>query len=228
MTNPSMDLSSSAEAKVDRLTADDLIGGPRTIKITAVAGGMEDGKKQAILNFEGDEGKPFKPCKTMVRLMIAVWGKYASEYVGRSMTVYRDPDVTFGGLATGGVRISHLSHMDSDAQVIVAVKKGKKGIIKVKPLIAEVTPLPKQRQTAEQWTADHIAAVQSATDLDALADVIASGGKPMAKLQTDKPELWAEVNTAYAARRAQVEQGGKPDTDMGDGFGDDPFEGDDQ
>lgn len=87
--------------------------------------------------------------------------------------------------------------------------------------------LPKQRQTAEQWAADHIVAAQNAADADALAEVMAKGARAMTKLETDKPTLWAEVNAAYAARRAQIEPEGKPETDMGEGFTDDPFEGDD-
>lgn len=221
MTNPSMDLSPFAEAKTDRLTADDLIGGPRTIKIVRVEGAVEEGKKQAILHYEGDEGKPFKPCKTMVRLMMAVWGKYASEYVGRMLTVYRDPEVTFGALATGGVRISHMSHMESEAQVIVALKKGKKGAIKVKPLVAEVREMPKAKQTAEQWAVDHMRAIDSAETVEALDALIAKGAKPMAKLATDKPDLHSSVSDAYAVRRGQIEREGKPDADQGEGFTED-------
>src|SRR4249919_438393 len=96
----SMDLSPFAEAASDQLTADDLMGGPRTIKITRVVG--DEDTKRVSIYFEGDGGKPFRPCKTVVRVLMALWGKYASEYAGRSVTLYRDPDVEFGGLATGG------------------------------------------------------------------------------------------------------------------------------
>lgn len=87
---------------------------------------------------------------------------------------------------------------------------------------AVVTPeQPTQggRQTAEEWASDHIAAAQDAETLADLSDVIGGGARAMAKLQADKPELWTEVNTAYAARRAQLEQEGKPETEMGEGFG---------
>jgi len=220
LTNPSMDMSQFAEAQTDRITADDLIGGPRTVKITAVQGAVEEGKKRATINFEGDDGKPFKPCKTMVRLMMAVWGKYASDYVGRSMTLYRDPEVTFGALATGGVRISHMSHMDSDTTVIIALKKGKKGAIKVSPLIAEVQPIRGGKQTADQWAAEQAKQALDAATMDDLSNIMATGEKAMAKLEKQSPELWADVNQAYATRRAQIEQPGKPDADMGEAFAD--------
>jgi hypothetical protein len=55
------------------------------------------------IHYEGGEGRPFKPCKTVRRIMVGVWGKDASKYVGRSMTLYRDPSVAFGGMQVGGI-----------------------------------------------------------------------------------------------------------------------------
>jgi len=220
LNNMSMDLSPFAEAKTDRLTADDLIGGPRTIKITNVTGGVEDGKKQAIYNFEGDEGKPFKPCKTMLRLMMAVWGKYAADHIGKSLTVYRDPDVTFGVLATGGVRISHMSHMDADTNVIVAIKKGKKGAITVKPLIAEVRQMPTE-DPAAKWARGFIAKVEQAQTADDLDAVLAQLGKRLDELKAKRPELHLECTHAVDNRRSALAVEGKPEGDMGEAFADD-------
>ena len=55
-----------------------------------------------------------------------------------------------------------------------------------------------------------------------LLHLIGKGAKAMTKLETDKPELWAEVNQAYAARRAQIEGEGKPTEDTGEGFTEEP------
>jgi len=220
-----IDMAQFVEAKSDQLNADDLIGAPRIITVRKVTG--NDGDQPVSIYFEGDNNKPFKPCKTMRRVLLAVWGRNAADYVGRSMRIYRDDSVTFGGLNVGGIRISHMSHIDKDMLVVVMKTKGKKAGIKIEPLVAEVKEMPKQRQTAEQWAADHIAAAQNAADADALAEVMAKGARAMAKLETDKPTLWAEVNAAYAARRAQIEQEGRDTTDMGEGFADDPFGGDD-
>jgi hypothetical protein len=127
-------------------------------------------------------------------------------------------------MEVGGIRISHMSHIERDMLLQLSVTKGKRAPTIIKPLVAEVKPITNTRQTAEQWAADHIAAVQNAADSDALDELLIKGSKPMGKLQGEKPELWAEVNTAYAARRGQLEQQGKPAADMGDGVGDDPFE----
>ncbi|MBK8200630.1 MAG: hypothetical protein IPK75_20025 [Acidobacteria bacterium] len=83
--------------KSDQLNADDLLSGPRTITITKVSGtGAAD--QPVAVHFEGDDGKPYKPCKSMRRVMIAGWGVDAAQYVGRSMTLYCDPKVVFGGM----------------------------------------------------------------------------------------------------------------------------------
>lgn len=210
-----------AEAKADRVTADDLIGGPRTITITKVTGAVEEGKNQAILNFDGDEGKPFKPCKTMVRVMIAVWGEYASAWVGRSLTLYRDPTVTFGALATGGVRISHMSHMESAITVVVATKKGKKGPIKVMPLDAHRPAQAQQAGTdkAAEWANVQIAAFAAAQTMAEHAEAERKGDKAMARLKTERPELFQAIIEASSAALNRI----NPPQD--DPFGLPPIEG---
>lgn len=211
----------------DRLCGDDLLAGPRTIKFTDVRAIEGDrGKKQFSIRFEGDNGRPWIPCKTMARAMVLAWSiTDEQQMVGRSVTVFRDPNVDFGKeKGIGGVRISHMSHLPKAATMKLTVAQGKKGAFVFEPLIAEVTTIPKARQTAEQWASEHKAAVQNAETLEALSDVIGSGARPMAKLQTEKPDLWSEVNTAYAARRGQIEAQGKPETEQGEGFNDETGE----
>lgn len=121
-----VDMSRFVEAKSDQLNADDLIGAPRTITVRRVTG--NDGDQPVSIFYEGDNNKPFKPCKTIRRILLAVWGRHAADYVGRSMTIYRDDSVTFGGLDVGGIRISHMSHIDKEMLVVVMKTKGKKEI----------------------------------------------------------------------------------------------------
>lgn len=151
-----IDLAPLTAAKVDRVTADGLIAGPRTITITNVEAEVYEGKQIASLSFTGDDRMPFKPCKTMLRLIAAVWGPRTSQWVGRSMTLYRDPKVTFGADTPGGVRISHMSHMERDAEVILTLKKGKKGVVKVKPLATQQrqAPAPRTPQPDASATTD--------------------------------------------------------------------------
>jgi hypothetical protein len=134
-----MDMSTTIAPKSDQLNADDLISGPRTITVTRVtANPGGNGADQPVnVYFEGDGNKPFRPCKSMRRVMVTIWGKDAAQYVGRSMTIYRDPEVTWGGMKVGGIRISHMSHLDKpEVMALTATQKQRKPY-RVDPLKAE-------------------------------------------------------------------------------------------
>lgn len=129
------DLSTTIAARSDQLNGDDLIGGPITITITNVT--PSGAKEQpACIHYQGDEGKPYKPCLTMRRLLIGVWGKQGSKYAGRQMTLYRDPKVRFGPDVTGGIRISHVSGITEPFSMQLQVSKGKRATFVLKPLAA--------------------------------------------------------------------------------------------
>lgn len=136
-----VDLSPTTLAKSDILNADDLIGKPpMTVKITKVS--SVSGEQPISINFEGDNDKPFMPCKSMRRLLVFIWGKDGKNYVGKRMTLYRDPEVKFGGLKVGGVRISHMSDIDEERTVALTASKGKKAGYTVRPLAADKPPKP--------------------------------------------------------------------------------------
>jgi len=212
-----IDMSRFIEAKSDQLNADDLIGAPRTITITRVAGC--EGDQPIAIYYEGDGGKPFKPCKTIRRVLMDIWGRYANEYVGKSMTLYRDNSVTFGGLQVGGIRISHMSGIDKETTVVVMKSKGKKAGMKILPL---ASPRPdaapkQQRQTPEEWLENYIGAVNTAPDLDALANVQQKASKALDKLKVDHPALYEEAIRAGKDRADALNPTeGRADTDMGE------------
>ncbi len=133
--NAPIDMTRFIEAKSDQINADDLMGGPLTIRITGVS--ASESEQPINVHFEGDNGKAFRPCKTIRRVMVALWGPDASKYVGRAMTLYRDPAVAFGGMQVGGIRVSHMSHIDGEQTVVVMKTKGKRAPMKIKPLAAE-------------------------------------------------------------------------------------------
>ncbi len=137
-----MNMLATLAPKSDQLNADDLLGRTLTVRITNVS--MNTSADQPVaVHFEGDQGKPFKPCKSMRRVMVQIWGPDASAYAGRSMTLYRDAAVKFGGLDVGGIRISHMSGLDRDVTMALTVTKGAKKAFTVKPLREEQKPEPK-------------------------------------------------------------------------------------
>jgi hypothetical protein len=132
-----IDISKTIIAKSDQLNSDDLIAGSKTIEITKVSLGAAD--QPVNLNYEGDDKKPYKPCKSMRRLMIHAWGKNGEDYVGKKMTVYNDPSVKWAGGEVGGIRISHMSHLENDKPLHVMLTKtrGSKAAYTVQPLIVK-------------------------------------------------------------------------------------------
>lgn len=209
------DMSVTIAAKSDQINAADLIGKPRTVTIREVRIKASEDQPASIL-IEGDT-KVFRPCKGVRRLMVRVWGPDANNYIGQSMTLFCDPKVTWAGKEEGGIRVSHMTGLNEKIIEFMRVSRAATRPYEILPLRMDAPPRT-QRQTAEEWAANHIAAVQNAADLDALSSIMAKAGGAMAKLEQDKPALWQEINTAYAARRAQLEQEGKPDADMGEGY----------
>ena len=119
--------------KSDQLNADDLIGRELTIKITSVD--IKGGQEQPVsIHFEGDNGKPYKACKSMCRVMVSAWGSDSKKYVGRSMTLYRDPKVKWGGMEVGGIRISHMSDISDDMTMALTVTRANKKPFTVRPI----------------------------------------------------------------------------------------------
>jgi hypothetical protein len=136
-----MNLAQTIIPKSDQLNADDLISGSITIKVTAIKGSNEP-QQPVSIHYEGDSGKPYKPCKSMRRVLVSAWGANGLDYVGRSMTLYRDDSVVFGGIAVGGIRISHLSHIEKDMTLALTVSQASRKPYTVKRL-ATAVPEPK-------------------------------------------------------------------------------------
>ena len=118
--------------KSDQLNADDLIGTSRTVTITNVSRGSLESPLN--IDFAGSDGRPFKPCKSMRRLMIFAWGEDGQNWIGRSMTLFTDPAVVYAGKAVGGIRISHMSNIAQALSVKLTATRGKKTEYRVEVL----------------------------------------------------------------------------------------------
>lgn len=152
----SMDITKTIEPRSDQANADDFLTGPRTFTIEKVTRGSDE--QPVDIHLIEFPGRPFKPGKSMRRVLVAAWGPDASTYVGRRLTLYCDPDITFGRDKVGGIRISELSHIDKPLAVALTVTRGRRSLFTVKPLAA-----PAER--------DWRAAADALDDLAALADL---------------------------------------------------------
>lgn len=140
-----MDLTNSIAPKSDQLNAEDLIAGPRTFTIAEVRAGSDE--QPVNVHLVEFPGRAYRPSKTERRIMVAAWGPESSVYAGRRLTLYRDPEVKFGGDKVGGIKISHLSHIDKRISIALTVTRGRRAPRVVEPLpdsapTTEVTPDP--------------------------------------------------------------------------------------
>lgn len=129
-----IDVSKTIAPKSDQLNADDLIGGAITVKITDVREVGKSDDQPIAIYFEGDKGRPFKPCKTMRKILVWLWESDGKAYIGRSFTLYNDPTVMWGGVKVGGIRISHMSHIDKTQTRAFLVTRGNSKPFTIKPL----------------------------------------------------------------------------------------------
>lgn len=183
----------TAEPRSDQWNADDFIGGARTFTIAGVKAGTAE-QKYDIELIEG-QGRFWRPPLTMLRLLISGWGDDATEWTGRRVTLYRDPNVKFGPDAVGGIRISHMSHLPGGKPLVTLLtsSRGKKSRHTVEPLPDAPPPTPKApsadkiiaafaamgvtlgqletriKATKDAWTPEHL------TELAALGKAIKTG-----------------------------------------------------
>ena len=155
-----IDMTETIKPKSDQLNADELIGKDLTITITKVEKASTE--QPIAIRYDGDAGKPYMPCKSMRRVMVQLWGVDASQYVGRSMTLFRDAKVTWAGAEVGGIRISHMSHINGKQTMsLTASNKSKKPFV-VLPL-GDIAP-PKKTIDVEPLKLGAEAALLRGTD----------------------------------------------------------------
>jgi len=130
------DLSSTIIAKSDQLNAVDLMAGDKIIKITKIT--QSASAEQPIsIEYEGGEGRPYKPSLTMRRLLISCMGKDGDKYIGNSLQLYRNPEITWGKEQCGGIEFSHCTGIDGDISVVLQTGRNKRKRFTVKVLNVE-------------------------------------------------------------------------------------------
>ena len=158
------DLRPTIIPKSDQLNADQLLAGPMTIKVTEVT--VSNSPEQPVsIHYEGEDGRPFKPCKTMRKVMLLAWGQDGRDWVGRSVTLYTDPSVKWAGAEVGGIRISHLSDIERQIQVSLAANKKSKVMHIINVLKVTVpSPVLMDDSTKADWLA-HITSATNSGEL---------------------------------------------------------------
>ena len=152
-----MDMTASIAAKSDQLDAVDLLSGPQTFTIERVS---EHNAEQPFNFHLAGFPRVWRPGKSMRRVIVAAWGGKVANYVGKSLTLYCDPSVEFGGAAVGGTRISHMTGIDKPLKVPLLIKKGRSAVFTVQPL-KEAAPAPARDWLAEAGNLSDVAALRA-------------------------------------------------------------------
>lgn len=181
-----MDMSKSIEPNSQQVNAEDLISAPRTVTITGVEAGTSE--QPVFVHMAEFPGRTYRPSKTARRLLVAMWGSESAAYVGRKMTIYREPNIRFGKDLVGGILISHASHIDKPVRIALAVSRGKRSDFTVEPL-ADAPTVDPNRDKADKARA----AIEAATDVTKLDEIEAYAVK-----------LGLDVADAIARKRGEL------------------------
>ena len=162
-----MDLSDSIIPKSDQMDYSDFIAGPRTVTITEVRPGASSEQPVEIILAEFD--RPWRPAKSMRRVLVAAWGSDSNNYIGRRMTLFGDPSVKWGGIAIGGIRLSHVSHITKPLTIALTESKGKRKPFSVDPLPDVKPAVPKATEIPPEVIANTQKAIANGTTPDYIA-----------------------------------------------------------
>ena len=116
----------------DQLNYEDFLGGvTRVVTIAKV----EKGRKEAQYDISIEEDDRYwRPPATILKLLKLAYGEEGADWVGKKAMLYGDPDVKMKGVKVGGIRVSHLSHIDGPLTASLTVTRGQTAIFTVEPL----------------------------------------------------------------------------------------------
>lgn len=158
----------TAEPRSDQWNADDFVQGPRTFTIASVKEGSAEQKYDVVL--EGSD-RVWRPPLTVLRILLAAWGDNGQDWVGHRATLYRDASVRFGPSEVGGIRVSHVSHIDKPMRIALSEKRGSRKAHTVEPLIER------------NWLTELADAADDLDAVTALGTAAAKAGAPADQLQ---------------------------------------------
>lgn len=131
------DITDTLKADSTQLNAIDFPPGTsRTYTIESVR--VVPGAKDRPVNIrlaEDPDGREFRPSKGMRRILAACWGPDSDTWVGKRFTIYADPSVRYAGKSIGGLKVSHVSHIDAAKKLPLRESESVTTIHTVQPLV---------------------------------------------------------------------------------------------
>ena len=138
------DVSFALEAKSDQLNAVDIMGAEPVIRVRDVE--VQKGDQPVWIYFDGDNNRPWKPSKGMLRLLAGAWGRDSKQWVGKYARLYFEPTVKYAGQDVGGIRIRALSDIDARGLTFaLTINRQKREPYHVPLLVIETAEYPADR-----------------------------------------------------------------------------------
>ena len=157
-----MDITDTLAPRSDQQNYDDVSAAPRTFTVADVTPGNPE--QPVHVHLAEAPGRPYKPNKSMRRVIAKGWGTETQAWIGRRLTLYGDPDVKWGGKAVGGIRVAAMSHIDKPFTLALTVTRGKRET-------AKVDALPADAPTTEPHPDWHALIDQAEGDVDTLRNI---------------------------------------------------------
>ena len=120
------------------------------------------------LHLEGCEGRPYKPCKGMLRGLVKAWGMDQTIWSGRLIEIFCESSVKWGGEETGGIEISGVSHIAKPVSFTKVLNRSKR-------VIHTFKVLPDTQEVKEEFIlTHHIDAIEQAESDAAITEIAVS------------------------------------------------------
>lgn len=140
------DVSFALEAKSDQLNAVDIMGYEPVIRVREVR--VLKGDQPVSVFFDGDNNRPWKPSKGMLRILAGAWGRDSSQWVGKHAKLFFEPTVMYAGKEVGGIRIRALSDIDPRGLTFaLTINRQKREAYQVPLLTIETAAYPDDKFT---------------------------------------------------------------------------------
>ena len=184
-----------------QINAEDLVSGPKTYTIEKVSRGT---REQPInIHLVGCD-RMYRPCKTMRRVLIAVFSDDPAKWIGHQMTLYCDPGVIYAGVKVGGVRISHLSGLENPRTFMLAQSRGKRTEVTIRPI--KTKPAEKPVEKPPEPTVEEQAFIETAK-----AEIGSVSTLPKLRdlglmLKEQSKVIQDAVRPVYVAKKAELDK----------------------
>lgn len=169
-------LRKAIEPKSDQLNADDFIA-VAAVTVTIKEVDFVSGFKELKTRIKVEEFDRFyMPSKGMTRVMTNAWGEDEQKWIGEKLVLYREPSVKFGDETVGGIRISHMTGLDTERKEFeITQNRGSRKKHVVYRLQTELQPYSQEKfeRLLPQWEAAINAGKMTRDEIIARAESVA-------------------------------------------------------